>query len=340
MPEPASKSGAKVDEPDAGLAVAESGPPEEEFWDKYNKRLEFPLSTVSAILIHVLVGALLVFVLVRLMDREGDKSGMPVKLIEMGGLDDEGLGSAGSGSEEEAVWNRDANQTKDAITNLVDPAQLPNIKKELQEAVKYLAKSGDLPITDSNAAALAGLNEKIRDKLLGQKQGGGGGPGSGTSGQTGTGPGGTGADSTLGRSMRWVLRFRVTNGRDYLEQLRAMGAKIYVPLPNSDKGILVEDLGRPTEHRVVGPEGLNTLSGLQQFSDSRRDAVKGIAGAIGLDFMPKTFWAFFPKSVEEDLAAKEKNYRNRRPEDIAETVFKVTIRGGSYSIVVDDQKVK
>ena len=26
------------------------GPPEEEFWDRYNKRLEFPLSTIATVL--------------------------------------------------------------------------------------------------------------------------------------------------------------------------------------------------------------------------------------------------------------------------------------------------
>ncbi|MBN9524078.1 hypothetical protein J0H58_37135, partial [bacterium] len=73
------------------------GPPEEEFWARYNRRLEFPLSTVTAVLLHVAVGAVLVFVLVRLMDKEGDKSGVPVKLIDVGGMDDAGDGSAGSG---------------------------------------------------------------------------------------------------------------------------------------------------------------------------------------------------------------------------------------------------
>ena len=55
---------------------------------------------------------------------------------------------------------------------------------------------------------------------------------------------------------------------------------------------------------------------------------------------PKAFWAFFPKEVEEKLAHLEKGYRNRRPEDIEETVFKVTIRGGNFEMVVDDQIMK
>ena len=49
------------------------GPPEEVFWEKYNKRLEFPLSTVSAVLVHVLIGAVIVFGIFHLMDREADR---------------------------------------------------------------------------------------------------------------------------------------------------------------------------------------------------------------------------------------------------------------------------
>ena len=55
---------------------------------------------------------------------------------------------------------------------------------------------------------------------------------------------------------------------------------------------------------------------------------------------PTAFWAFFPKELEEKLARMETGYRNRRSEDIEETIFRVTIRGGSYELVVDDQRIK
>ena len=42
----------------------------------------------------------------------------------------------------------------------------------------------------------------------------------------------------------------------------------------------------------------------------------------------------------EELARKETNYRNRRAEDIEETIFRVVVRGGNYELIVDDQKVK
>src|SRR5437763_1278525 len=105
------------------------GPPEEEFWDKYSKHLEFPLSAFAAIFLHVLVGALLIFIHVRLMNQCDDKSSVPLVFVEPGGMDDEGLGSAGSGGDES-----DLKPTPDPfkqtdptpiIPNIPDPISMP-----------------------------------------------------------------------------------------------------------------------------------------------------------------------------------------------------------------------
>ncbi len=135
MPEPTRLN----DDPNAvQAATAVAGPPEEEFWDRYNKRLEFPLSTVSAVLIHVLVGAVLIFVLVRLMGKENDRSGVSVKLATISGLDDTGAGSLGSGGQEETIINRDGERMKTDITSLIDPSKLPQARADIQQTIKYL----------------------------------------------------------------------------------------------------------------------------------------------------------------------------------------------------------
>lgn len=316
------------------------GPPEEEFWDKYNKRLEFPLSAVSAVLVHVLVGALLIYVLFTLMANKNDRSGVPVKLVDLAGLDEAGMGSAGSGGEDDPFVVRDGDQRKSDITSFINPSDLPKVREDIQQAIKYFDKEGRLPISDSNVAAYAALNEKVRDKLLGGKQGSGPGDGAGYDGSAGKGPGGKGADSTLGRNMRWVLRFKVSGGRDYLAQLKTMKAKILVPMPGSDKCLLIENLDNPTVHRLATDADLGALANQIKFSDHRRDAVQGVAGALGLDFRPDAFWAFFPKEIEEDLSNKETGFRNRRSDDIEETIFRVSVIGGQYKIVVDEQKIK
>ena len=93
---------------------------------------------------------------------------------------------------------------------------------------------------------------------------------------------------------------------------------------------------------VASDADLNRLAGKIQFSDNRPKPVREILASLGVEAPspPKAFWAFFPKNLEDELATKEKAYRNRRPEDIEETVFRVTVRGGSFSFVVDEQVAK
>src|SRR5947209_1541591 len=156
------------------------GPPEEEFWDKYSKHLEFPLSAFAAIFLHVLVGALLIFILV------------PLVFVEPGGMDDEGLGSAGSGGDES-----DLKPTPDPfkqtdptpmIPNIPDPIPMPTTLTDPTAGALPIPKSGEPP--------------KVRERGAGKEQG------RGFDDSKGKGPGGSGADSTRARSLRWTMRFR------------------------------------------------------------------------------------------------------------------------------------
>jgi hypothetical protein len=316
------------------------GPPDESLDEKYNKRMEFPLALVSAVLIHVVIGAVIIFGLLGLLANAEDKSGVPMKLIAISGMDDSGMGSAGSGGEDDPFIKADNNPDK-ALDKVLDPNKLPEVKQDLMNAIKYVDPAiGNLPISDANARAYESLNKSVRDKLIGRKQGAGPGKGSGYDGTEGKGPGGTGADSTLGRNMRWVLRFRVSSGRDYLDQLKVMGAEILVPYPNSDKCLLIANLNNLDDKRPATDDDMRRLSNKIKFSDSRPEAVKAVSRTLGLDFSPESFWAFFPKTIEDDLATKETTYRNKRAEDIDETIFRVSVTGSSYEFIVDEQKLK
>jgi hypothetical protein len=122
--------------------------------------------------------------------------------------------------------------------------------------------------------------------------------------------------------------------------LQGLGAKILIPIPGEEKCILISDLSKPDERRILSADQLGEYGNLIKFWDSRRDAVGGVAGALGLDFRPTSFCAVFSKDFENDLDRQEKNYRSRRPEDIEETIFRVTLAGGGYEVVVDEQKVR
>ena len=320
--------------------VVVEGPPDEEFWDRYNRRLEFPLAAVAAVLVHVVVLAGLVFGLLALM--AGEKSeGPKIEIMAVGGMDDAGDGSAGSGGQPDPDRIADVSPLAAAKSVLPTPEAIADAREKVQKVVLE-DPTGNLPIAPSNAAAYSQIDDRLAKKLLGVggQKGAGNQPGQGFDDTPGGGKGGTGADSTRARGLRWVLRFNIANGRDYLDQLKAMGAQILVPIPGGPDSILIADIGNPGAQRKATDADLRALAGKIQFSDTRRDAVHNVAGALGLDFAPKTFFAFFPKEMEDELARKETAYRNRRAEDIEETVFRVTIRGGSYTLVVDEQVAK
>jgi len=149
------------------------------------------------------------------------------------------------------------------------------------------------------------------------------------------------ADATPNRNMRWVLRFKVTSGKDYIDQMKAMGAEILVPIPDSDKAIYIADLNKPNEHKTPSDDDLKKLAERFKLSDTRPEAVKAICGAISIDKInPKSLSVFFPKDLEEELAKKELSYGNLRAENIAQTIFRVTVKDGKYEIEVVEQKAK
>jgi hypothetical protein len=290
-------------------------------WERYNKRLEFPIATVGTVFLHFVVGAIIVFGILGMMASAEDRSGPELKLMTVGGLDDTGEGSVGSGG------NNDSD-----LTQKTDPAQtdIPPPPPLLDPKINPL---------DLEAAKLT--DPKTMPKVSGPV-GAGDQKGKGYDGSAGTGPGGVGSDSTRARGLRWVLRFRVASGRDYLDQLKAMKAELLIPVPPDDKKfILISDLSNPTQ-KIADEADMRKLAKKIQFSDARRDQVKDVAAALNIpgNPPPKVFWAFFPKELEEELARKETNYRNRRSEDIEETIFRIVVRGGNYDLIVDDQKVK
>jgi hypothetical protein len=143
------------------------------------------------------------------------------------------------------------------------------------------------------------------------------------------------------RGLRWVIRFQVADGKDYVRQLRLLEAEVLIPLsPDGKESLLVTDLAEPARARQPTDADIKRLGEKLKFSDARAGTAAQVAEALGIEKKPKQFLAFFPKSVEEELARKETSYRNRRSEDIEETVFRVVIRGGKYEVLVVEQRVK
>jgi hypothetical protein len=154
-------------------------------------------------------------------------------------------------------------------------------------------------------------------------------------------PEGKGADLIKARNMRWVMRFKVSNGQDYVDQLKIMEAEILIPIPDTDKMIVIKDLSKPDDQKNGTNDDFERLGKKPKFYDDRKEVVMAVAKVLKVDqHAPKAFWAFFPKKVEEELAKKELSYGNKSSEDIEETKFLITIKDGKYEIQVIDQKLK
>ncbi len=317
-------------------------PSEETFWQTYSPNLELPLATIVSVFAHVLIVAILVAVMVYVAGGS-NKDTVPIQLVD-GAFDDAGEGSAGSGGVADPIaLGKAAPQTQD-FEALPLPAALPEVRKDIQDRIAIDDPTSTTRMSEEKAAAYGSLDKALQDKLLGlgQKKGTPGGKGTGDSGQEGTGIGGTGADSTRARGLRWVVRFKTTSGRDYVNQLAGLGAVIAVPAPpDFKKSMLVfRDPGNPSASSVATDQDFRAFGGQIQFCDFKRDSVVQVSEALGLKFTPPAFWAFFPKELEAELARKETAYRNKRSEDIEETKFQVISRGGKYEAVVVEQKVK
>lgn len=320
----------------------EFGPSESTFWQRYNQHLEFPTSVLISILAMSL-GFMLIVVVVWVAMKAPDTKPVPIVLGE-GGPDESGDGSQSKGGEENpiAIGQFAPPSQKDYEQLNLPKDQLPQVKEEIRSALAIDDPSADIPISDEKVAAINALSKELQDKLIGigQKKGAGKGPGQGTD-DGGVGVGGTGPDSTRARSLRWVLRFRTAGGRDYLNQLMAMKAVVMVPLKNSNKQMYIfRDLANPKPGTVATDADIAQLARQIQFSDFRRDNVQGVAEALGLNYSPPVFWAFFPAELESELSRLEKSYRNRQSENIEETIFSITVRNGQYVMQVVEQKAK
>jgi hypothetical protein len=325
------------DEGDAATATLD--PSEHTFWQRYNPHLEFPTSWLIAVFALSLIAFVLVILIPNLVSHT-DKKSVPIRLVD-GGFDEAGDGSAGSGGVENPLAVGDTTPTMQDQKALTLPKELPEIKDEIRKDYQFDDPTANMPLPDEKAAAYGSLDKTLRDKLLGSKRGNNGGPGSGDTGQNGSRVGGTGADSTRARSLRWILRFRTASGRDYLDQLRALGAVVIVPLPPDNKqAYIFRDLANPKPGTPVSEPEWKQLAQQIQFCDYKRSSVVAVGEALGLNFTPTQFWAFFPKALEAKLDRLERGFRNRDPKDIEETIFQVVVRNGQYEMQVVDQKMK
>ena len=334
------------------------GPPEERFWQRYSPHHEFPLSTVSSIVLHGLLLALVAVIFTKLLWREGDNDPLSLDAIQVdagGGGNPEGVGDArGDGvipTKQEAA---DAQQKQ----NVVTPDQVAKndkLEKPTPEAPKIdvptdpdrvISDAAGPPIENFLALKESAQKNRISGKVAGKGKGGtgsGGGQGSGTG--TGTGSGiGEGTQKKISvrqrRMQRWVMGFETRDGGDYRDQLMGLGAILAVPLEGShDKYTyrIYRDLSKTPIHGH--PEDIRKINRIFWVDDDP-NSVGRLAEALGIR-RPRFIAAFFPMALEKDLREQERQESRDAPEDdIEETHFKVVQEGGGYAAKVSEVKMK
>ena len=307
---------------------------EQPFWERYNSRLEMPISITLAVLMPVLLVALVIFFSFLL---PSGKNNTPVAITYLDGEDDKGLGSAGSGGEENPQALGEAPRQSD-LDRLPQEIPLDKVKEEIAAAVRVDGVT-DVDISDTTARAIGTLHEEIRNKISGQKKGSGK-TGTGGNEGTGSGVGGTGADSTRARALRWVIKFDTRSGRDYLDQIAGLKGEVLLQVNNDNKRLYLFKNPRSTDKVIASDSDIERISGMLRFEDIRIQSVEAVAEALNLGYTPPMFIVFFPKELEKKLDTLERQYQNKDPKEIRETVYKVVRRGGEYDLTVVNQILK
>lgn len=320
------------------------GPPEEQFWKRYSKHHELPLSSVTSIALHALIIGAIVALGVwgaRLGFGEGDKPVDIAGLLEEGGGGGSPDGSADAKPEEKVTHGAEVAQRNQAETA---PTRPPEHKTELnvptptpQPKIEFKEKSSDaerlIQESESAVGTLAESSKAAEDLLKNLGPAGGspapagrGGPGSGggmgsghgarTGPGTGNGPG-DGRGGTLSqrakRVLRWHMIFRPRGPDDHLHQLAALGAILAFPQPGNRYYVVRDPDARPAHGQIEDVSKLNRIFWMDQEPNVAQELIR----VLGLRVMPANYFVvFFPEELEKQMSEMELQYRQKPENEI------------------------
>jgi hypothetical protein len=326
------------------------GPPDEKTWKYYSQHHEMPVSGVSSLAVHIFViGVIIVGGLLAAKFASGDKP-VDIEVAEAPG----GGGSPEGDASSKGMASPHGDETASEVKQLAQPKpveptpQLDQIKPVEKAPLTPDTAPAERAIQDDSQKALAALSQQAQqmEQALsqatgskpGRGQGGpGGGGGKGSSYGPGEGPG-TGPGKltkTEKRRLRWELNFTYYEGHegeDLLNQFAALGAWVAVPEASGGFRVFRELRGRH-------PEGTHTddLTDIHRigWSDEKPTDTNAVAGQLGMRGAPYIL-AFFPRELEDKLAAMEEQFRGLREDQIREKMkFKVESRGLGFEVIID-----
>lgn len=249
---------------------------------------------------------------------------------------DASAGDAGDGlpssdlpemSQDQQTPDMAAEVPKEAITAVTD---IPLEEVDLTDATAKQAIQESRQDAAEQVKRARSAASAARDRL---NQNLGGKPGTGTG--TGTSGGGGTGTGRAGRAARWVLKFNTANPRDYLAQLGGLGADVAFPQRGDDYRYFTDVGGSPKSSvRKIDQESRI------YWIDENPQACAGVAQELGIP-APPVMLAFLPESLEAKMLKMELAFKGAESEDdIVQTIFECTRRGGGYDVIVVDQTLK
>jgi hypothetical protein len=337
-----------------------ASPPDEQFWKRYSRRHELPISSLVSFAAHGLaIGALLLAAFV-IKDRLGQGDGP----IDVMGLDDPGggggspEGDANSGDKatnqpQEAAPQKPETSTpappkpaEDIKTPTPVPMTLPEVKTQTDTGERLMQEQ-EKSSQDINQN-LARFKEQLDESYQRPSKGGGGtgsgggegsGVGRGRGPGTGTGSGGGGGPMTKRqkRAARWNLHLGTNTTDEHVRRLAALGA--IVVFPHNGGTYVIRDLTkRPAPGQMEDVRQINRI----HWVDSEPEVAMDIARYLAVPFPPPPQYAvFLPQSLEEHMAELEHEYRGRSEDQLRldeKFDFEIVPRGNGYEVIASPQQ--
>jgi hypothetical protein len=355
----------------APLAKQPLVPPDERFWQRYSPHGELPLSGAGSLALHLLIfGLMLLSAWLAYAVFSHTTRSLPVEAVRLdlggGGGSRHGVGDGPNRGNQPQEVGGDKTQEGAANPDPVDLEKRPELSVQpaasapiqFDPVATRLIQQADTASSQAmQKLAKANIRVQLPDRPPSSYGKGGTGKGGGSGGGEGTGIGdgrGEGTSSKLTqrekRMLRWSMLFDTRSGRDYLAQLKGLGAILAIPIDsNTNAGNaqnnqykVIHDLSaRPAKLIDKDVSKLNRI----YWADDNPQSVRDVMDILGLRLRPKYFVAFMPQELEEKLFKLEKAYLNQHhrgcsEDDIEVTKFKMNRTGKGYEPEVIDMEGK
>ncbi len=293
------------------------------WWSRYSRHGEFPLSSVTSSVLHLMLILIVLVVATRPLFNY-DRTPPAVGVVDVAD-DAPAPGNAndlpGGGLQSSAAQKQPETPPEDTPdTKIKEPAKPEKLETKLPESDVGTEFEAIDQQMDEAESKLASALDQLREN-----QNGTGG------GSEGEGKGGSGGSGRGARAARWILMFNTRSIPDYLAQLEGLGATIAFPRSGNEYLYVFNPSSNPRQET-------RSLAGESRINWVDRDArsVTGVCRALGVPEAPFML-SFLPRELEDRLLTLELGYQGLKEEQIRSTTFEVVQRGGGYDVLVANQ---